>query len=238
MNSVQNNLYQQYNPDFKKITNTISAWLFSVYFVLSVLFFSISSSLAQTKLCEANSVLYSVCYDLQNDGSFSYRYTDCTGMTIGTGKFTRKRRKMTLKFENTSVTPIIESRLDGEMNNHVSIRVFDILHKEPEVFARILYNEKSYFTNIDGHCKLQYSGGDIKIPLSNNDTIVITPDEDKSNSYEVYRMPLGVSIVEAGRIVELIKAGKKYKLREKFMLYSDKRGFYPKRRTRCFVVKN
>lgn len=217
-------------PELLRLLNHPLKWL--VFFLTCVQF---SSPFAQIRLCEENALMYSTCYELHKDGSFTFEYSDCTGTTIGSGKFTKKRKSLILNFENMKVNPEVTHKFDGAMGSYVSIRVFDLLQKEPDPFVRIVYNEKTYITNIDGHCKLQYTGGAIKILQSNRDTIVITPDKDESNSYEVYNMPIGVSTVEEGRIVELIKTRKKYMLRQKDLFYTDKKGFFPKWRTRYYV---
>ncbi len=206
--------------------------------------FATTTILAQTKLCEERkSALYSVCYTLDKNGTFTYRFAHCTGSEVGAGKYTNCKDTLTFVFD-TVIAPVttINKHYDNELTNKVKITLYDAKNKFPIDFAEIIYSNKgSYMTDEEGNCSFDYSGGSIEIRDWNSRELTINPDKDSSNTYEIYLAAdngLGKMYVDGGTIRKMNKVGKKYELKEKVRhVHKEYEGYYYTWITKYYVER-
>lgn len=202
--------------------------------------FATTTILAQTKLCEESAVGYSVCFNLEKDSIFSFEFNHCTGSTLGIGKYTKNKKTLTFVFDAVDVPkPPINKYYDTELTNKVKITTYHEKSKFPIEFVSIFYLDKENWTDEEGNYFVDYSGGSITITDYND--IVINPDKDSSNTYEIYlATDIINTYVDGGTIVKMKKVGEKYKLKEKVRFNKKKRGeqeYYLKWTTKYYVER-
>ena len=201
--------------------------------------FATTTILAQTKLCEESAVGYSVCFNLEKDSIFSFEFNHCTGSTLGIGKYTKNKKTLTFVFD-TLVYPRINKYYDKELTNMVKITTYGIKNESPLDFIEMLYLDKVFYTDFDGSYSFDYSGGSITIKEDFGNSIVINPEKDLCNNYEIFMFITDDSYVEGGTIVKMKKVGEKYKLKEKVRFNKKKRGeqeYYLKWTTKYYVER-
>ena len=189
-------------------------------------------------MCEENSVMYSICYELSSNGNFKYDFSHCTGSVIGKGLFKKTKKSLTFTFD-TIVVPQIHQQLTHLKSGIVKISHYHLANGYGIEFAKVNYNLKSYRTDSSGVVEIDYFGGPIVIyQYFERDSIIINPDKDKFNKYEIFWNSPGDIFMKQGKVVKMTKIGEKYKFKEKVLDYDDKKNIYfPKWRTTYYVVK-
>ena len=203
-------------------------------FLLSFLTFK---AICQKSLCEENSVLYSVCYQLDPYGKFTYDYTHCTGTVLGKGSYTIGAKAITFSFDSVT-SPIIQITNSQLPKGQIKISYLHLSKGYPFEHAPIYYQDKAFRTDSLGVVTLDYSGGPIKIYqfFGERDSILIHPDRDNKNSYEILWHTTGDTFMPKGRKIELVKRGGKYKFREKVLGYNaEKDKYFPKWQTTYYI---
>ena len=196
-----------------------------------------SKAVCQSYLCEVNSVLYSVCYQLKPNGEFTYDYSHCTGSVLGKGTFEMSEKSVSFVFD-TITSPKIISSTSHLSKGQVKISYFHLSNGYPFENAPIYYNQIKFQTDTLGVLTLDYSGGPIKIYQIHfgKDSILIHPDKDGKNNYEIFWHTTGDIFMPKGRKIEMVKRGKKFKSREKVLGYNaEKDKYFRKWRTKFYV---
>ncbi|NMH27584.1 hypothetical protein [Flavobacterium silvaticum] len=171
---------------------------------------------SQSTLCEENSVLYSNCYTLNADGTFSFRYSGCGQVELARGTFIKKGKSIRFHFDEMEI-PQIEinkSRLDT-LANRLLIHVFFLEDGEPSPFTKIDYNGKTYETDWSGRRELDYTGGTITVYSLYGSSTTIDPKSGDDNFYEIRFPTPGPIFLKGGTTIEMKRKGEKYLLKEK-----------------------
>jgi len=137
-----------------------------------------------------DAVLYSSCYYLnEEDNTFRFNYSDCTGETIGYGKYLETRKKIKFQFEKRNRYILETQKLKEIPDGTVKIQVRDI-ETDNTFFLKIsvLYNGIEMEPNINGLIELEYKKGEISIyqdVYGKLRVLEINPKEDNSNFYDL-----------------------------------------------------
>jgi len=193
---------------------------------------------SQSEICEENSVMYSVCYQIDTNGTFTYDYSHCTGSELGLGTYSKSKRSIEFKFDSLQ-SPEIKSANRKRENGTVAISHLHLSDGYVMEWARIDYNGETYRTDTLGKVTINYSGGPITVYQSfDKDSLTINPDSDDMDEYFIYWHSPGDSFVEKGKVIKMKKVGNKYKLKEKVLGYDDKKDkYYPYQRTTYYIEK-
>lgn len=205
--------------------------------ILSVLLIGCTTRIfCQSFLCEENSRMYSICYKLDSLGNFNYRYSHCTGALIGSGKYKITRKKLYFYFDSIKETQIIQNH--SKLNiNLVKITLFDILDSNFMYYIGIKYNNQLYYTDTSGTVKLSYTGGPIVVYSGKEkDSIILNPDKDSSNQYDIYCLSAFNTFMESCTVKTMVKSGNRYKLKENALGYSIRKNKYYKIRRITFYI--
>lgn len=198
-----------------------------------------SVGFSQTEICEENSVMYSICYQLYSNRTFTYDYSHCTGSEIGFGTYSKSKKSIVFNFD-TLISPQIKG-FNGDRNNGtVSISHFHITDGYAKEWTKVMYKEEAYRTDCLGSVTLNYSGGAITIfQYFDKDSLIINPNSDRADTYFVYWHSPGDTIISKGKEIRMVKVGNKYKLKEKALKYDDRHDiYYPYQRTTYYIEKN
>lgn len=193
---------------------------------------------SQTEICEENSVMYSICYQLDSNGTFKYTYSHCTGSEFGVGHYSKSKKSIEFTFD-TLTAPQIKG-INGERNDMtISISYFHLLDGYAMEWARIDYKGATYRTDSLGTVTLKYSGGPVIIfQYFDKDSLIINPDSDNTDTYFVYWHSPGDTFVNKGNVIKMKKVGDKYNFKEKVLSYDDKKDrYYPYQRTTYYIEK-
>lgn len=193
---------------------------------------------SQTEICEENSFMYSICYQLDSNGTFTYDYSHCTGSVLGIGNYSKTKNSIELKFD-TLRSPQIKSVNGNKNNGTVTISYHHISDGYAMEWARVDYNGKAYRTDSLGKVIINYSGGPIEVyQYFDKDSLIINPDSDQMDEYFIYWHSPGDTFVRKGKEIKLTKVGDKYKLKEKVLGYNDKKDkYYPYQRITYYIEK-
>ncbi len=192
---------------------------------------------SQTEICEENSVMYSICYQLDTNGTFTYDYSHCTGSVLGSGTYTKSKKSIGFTFD-TLQSPQITSSYK-KLNGKVTISHFHITDGFAMEWAKVNYNGQIYRTDSLGKVTINYSGGPIIVyQYFDKDSLTINPGSDQMDEYYIYWHSPGDTFVRKGKVIKLKKVGDKYKLKEKVLGYDDKKDkYYPYQRTTYYIEK-
>ena len=207
--------------------------------ILAILLLTISvSTFSQTKMCEENSVLYSICYELDSTGHFKYDFNHCTGSVLGSGSFKKSKKSIIFTFDSI-ITPVIHGQHNQLKNSIIRINRYHLLNGYPIEFAKVNYKQKSYRTDSTGLVEIDYSGGPIVVYQHHErDSIIINPDKDNFNKYEVFWQSPGDTFMKQGTIIKMTEKSGKYKFKEKLLGYDDKKDVYfPEWRITYYIAK-
>ncbi len=206
--------------------------------ILTILFFSFSVyTFSQIRICEKNSAMYSVCYELDSVGNFKYKYSHCTGSVNGIGTFRKTKKSIIFTFD-TFTTPRIHKQQAQLKKGIVKISFYHFLSINPDDNAIINYNNNIYISDSSGVVEINYNGGPIAIhQYSKPDSIILNPDKDQSNKYDIFWNYSWETYMPQGTIIRMTKHGKKYKYKEKVLGYSNRKNiYYPRWRTTYYIV--
>lgn len=197
------------------------------HILLSSLFI-FSSTIAQIKLCQDKSVMYSKCYTLNDNGTFKFEGNYCGVREIGKGTFIKNKRGITFVFD--SIKPKeIKKELKGDANK-ISIQSLATDTGQPDKLITIIYKNKFYNINKQGSATIDYDGGEILFNNDNNPEFKkINPNLDNANHYIIYTDYLS-SLTLNGEIHKFRKKRNKYKFTDYISVYKEKRGKYIKRK--------
>lgn len=209
--------------------------------IISIIFILLINSIgySQTEICEENSVMYSICYQLDTNGTFKYDYSHCTGSELGFGTYSISKESIEFKFD-TLQSPQIKTNNKERNNDTVTISHFHVTSGYAMVWARVDYKGETYRTDSLGKVTLNYSGGPIIIyQYFDTDSLTINPDSDKMDTYFIYWHSPGDTFMNKGKEIKMVKVGSKYKLKQEALKYDDKKDkYYPYKRTTYYIEKN
>lgn len=190
----------------------------------------------QTTICEKNTTLYFSCYKLFSDQKFIYRYIDGAGGKIGIGTYTRDKKELRFEYDSL-VSPIIVPSKDKRLGKNIHITCSYVLDSFPRLFHPVVYNNKLFFCDSSGQVSIpNYTEG---IILVHNyvDSILINPQKDQANRYQIYTHSAGDQFIPKGSVQVLEKRGRFYRRRIK--TYFDKKGVpNPEKETWKYIYFN
>ncbi|MGX7668748.1 hypothetical protein [Flavobacterium pedocola] len=193
---------------------------------------------SQKKICEEKTVMFSQCYSLEKDGTFTYTYRDCTGGSIGKGKYVETKKNISFFFETVPTLEISKKEIP-ENGKTVTLNLYDITDKNPMPGIEISYGGQKFMTDENGTVSIAYSEGPITIhKFFSSDRLEINPKEDKANRYNVFWQLYNTSLVEKGTVTVLRKKGSRYKFKEATKKYNEKTETYrPYTRTAYYAER-
>lgn len=159
--------------------------------MLSVIFFLLIAGNMSSQMLNTSQVNFCchkgfvrTCYNLHQDGVFTYELYHCLGTDYATGTFEKKRSSYILTIFPSS--PKITKQNEKFPAGKVSILCRDTILHSPVEDIRIDYKGQTFYSGSGGLAQLDYSGDEIAIyRFLENDHIIIRPDLDDSNSYNV-----------------------------------------------------
>ncbi len=208
--------------------------------LLTILILAVyTEAFSQTKICEENSMMYSVCYNLDSNGGFRYKFQHCTGSVLGIGSYVKTKNSIRFTFDSITSPQIYSHKVDIETGK-VEISYHHLTDGYPMEFEKVNYNGQSYFTDSIGIIKINYSGGPIVLYQSfEKDSIVINPaNENSNNKYEVLWHSAGDTFMKQGTSIIMKKTDKKYKFKEKVLGYNNRtENYFPMWKTTYYILK-
>lgn len=191
---------------------------------------------SQTTICEKNTILYFSCYKLFSNQKFIYQYIDGAGGKIGIGTYTQNKKELIFEYD-TLVSPIIIQSKDSSLSGNIHITCSYILDSFPRLFHPVVYNKKIFFCDSLGQVTIpNYTQGTILIH-NYVDSILINPQIDNSNRYQLYTHSIGDQFIAKGTVQTLEKKGRFYRRRIK--TYFDKKGIpNPEKETWKYIYFN
>jgi hypothetical protein len=192
---------------------------------------------SQIEICEHKSVMYSVCYKLDTNGTFTYDYSHCTGSLLGSGTYSKSKKSIEFTFD-TLQSPQIK-RASKNNNGKVIISRYHITDGFAMELEKVEYKGQTYQTDTLRKVTINYSGGPIIVyQYFDKDSLIINPDIDQMDEYFIYWHSPGDTFVKKGKVVKVKKVGNKYKLKEKVLRYNDKKDkYYSCQRIKYYIEK-
>lgn len=201
---------------------------------MGCMIFLTGSAFSQIRLCEENAVMYSICYQLDTNGTFTYAFRHCTGIVSGQGKYSHQKNSLVFHFD-TLLSPQVYRYHVPEMAGKVRISYTPL--GTPSIPANCLVRYAGINTVLqeDGSVTINYAGGPVIIIQRNiySDSIVINPGEEAYNHYDIRWLSPADSYTEAGKTVTMKKTGKRYRYRDTVLVYSENKKYgYPQWKTK------
>lgn len=186
----------------------------------------LSKGLAQTKLCEENSKMYSICYYLDSNGMFNCSSYFCSSEAYGAGTYKKTKKTLTFTFDSL-IYPKIDKQFVAIDSGKVKISVHHLSSGLPIEYINVFYNNRIFRTNSSGKVEFKYTGGPIGIySFLELDSVIINPEKDNFNNYEIFWSARKCTAIEKGTIITMTKKGNRYKYKHKVRAYDNKKNIY------------
>lgn len=196
-----------------------------------------SSTISQTSICEEGAFMYSICYHLDSNNSFSYEYSHCTGVDYGLGTYIKKKNSIIFNFDSI-YSPLIQKKYDSSLARKVRIQILNIAYKTPIMEVGALYHGKSIEIDTTGFVTIDYSDSSIVIFNSySKDYFLISPKKDSCNDYRIFWSDSFISFVKAGKIIKMKRNNGKWMYKKEIFLVSEKKEKIEKSKLKTFYLE-
>ena len=183
---------------------------------------------AQRKLHEIGASMYSKCFIVNDDHTFRYAYSHCTGSEVGVGKYRRTGNHIKFVFDAISAPVITKSMKRGHPDS-VKIRIRDIGTNQAEWYTKVIYKDTVYEDEQTGSYNIPYTGGSVGVVnfLDSVPSLFLNPGQDHCNDYIIEWFNDTNTFVKSGKKVKMKRIYGTYRLKEKVRGYTDEKGYYP-----------
>jgi hypothetical protein len=205
------------------------------YIISVILCFTAYAATAQTRLCEEKTVMYSICYELNDNGRFHYQFSHCTGLEHGTGTYIKKGSRIEFQYEKPSVSQIavssvacVDSFNSSANENKITISIYQMIDSLPVEFASIRYKGLYYSTDTNGTFQINYDQGDIMVAhySGTDDKLILNPLAEGCSTYKVYVPRLsGDTYLDSDKLIVMHKKGNRYYVKQQERKYSKRFGY-------------